>query len=73
MTDQTGAINRNVILTKKQNLNINKKVLVLAERIRKMSAPGNFYKQSVQHISYFNKEKVFFINFFKKNRQTNKK
>ena len=48
-------------INKKQNLNINKKVLVLAERIRKMSAPGKFYKQSIQHISYFNKEKVFFV------------
>ena len=45
----------------RQNLNINKKVLVLGERNRKKSAPGKFYKQSVQNISYFNKEKVFFI------------
>ena len=45
----------------RQNLNINEKVLVLGERIRKKSAPGKFYKQSVQNISYFNKEKVFFI------------
>ena len=29
---------------------------VLAERIKKKSAPGKFYKQSVQNISYFNKE-----------------
>ena len=41
-------------------MNINSKVLVLAERIRKKSAPGKFYKQSVQNISYFNKEKIFF-------------
>ena len=45
----------------RQNLNINEKVLVLGERIRKNSAPGKFDKQSVQNISYFNKEKVFFI------------
>ena len=45
----------------RQNLNINEKVLVLGERIRKKSAPGKFDKQSVQNISYFNKEKVFFI------------
>ena len=43
------------------NLMIDEKVLVLAERIRKKSAPGNFYKQSVQTISYFNKEKTFSI------------
>ena len=48
-------------INKKQNLNINKKVLVLAERIRKKLAMGKFYKQSVQNISYFNKDKVFFI------------
>ena len=34
---------------------------VLAERIKKKSAPGKFYKQSVQNISYFNKETVFAI------------
>ena len=45
----------------RENLNINEKVLVLAERIRKKSAPGKSSKQSVQNISYFNKEKVFFI------------
>ena len=45
----------------RENLNINKKVLVLAERIRKKSALGKFQKQSVQTISYFSKEKVFFI------------
>ena len=31
---------------------------VLAERIKKKSAPGKFYKQSVQNISFFNKETV---------------
>ena len=45
----------------RENLNICEKVLVLAERIRKKSAPGKFYKQSVQNISYFNKEKTFSI------------
>ena len=34
---------------------------VLAERIKKKSAPGKFYKQSVQNISYFNRETVFTI------------
>ena len=27
----------------------------------KKSAPGKFHKHSVQNISYFNKEKIFFI------------
>ena len=37
------------------------KVFALAERIKKKSAPGKFYKQPVQNISYFNKEKMFVI------------
>ena len=32
----------------RENLNIGDKFLFLAERIIKKSAPGNFYKQSVQ-------------------------
>ena len=35
--------------------------MVLAERIRKKSAPGKFYKQSVQNIACFNKEQTFVI------------
>ena len=42
-------------------LNIRGKVLVLAERIKKKLAPGKFYKQSVQNIAYFNREKTFSI------------
>ena len=34
---------------------------MLAERIKKKSAPGNFYKQSVQNIAYFNRDKIFSI------------
>ena len=45
----------------RDNLNIGEKVLVLAERIKKKSAPGKFFKQYVQKISYFNKEKTFLI------------
>ena len=40
---------------------IGNKVLVLAERIKKKAAPGKFYKQSVQNISYFNKDEIFII------------
>ena len=40
-------------------LSIGERVYVLAERIKKKSASGKFYKQSVQNISYFNKEKIF--------------
>lgn len=45
----------------RENLSVGEKVLVLAERIRKKSAPGKFYKQSVQTIPYFNKEQTFLI------------
>ena len=72
---------------KKRNLRgslmISGKVLVLAERIRKKSTPGKFYKKPVQNISYFNKEKTFSIvkkqkidkidYYWLKNVQTNKK
>ena len=44
-----------------EELNVGEKVLILAERIIKKSAPGKFYKQAVQNISYLNKENVFTI------------
>ena len=44
-----------------ENLDIGQKILVLAERIKKKSAPGKFYKQTVQKISYFNKKEIFTI------------
>ena len=34
-------------------------MFVLAERIRKKSASGKFYKQTVQNSYYFNKKTVF--------------
>ena len=37
------------------------KVYILTGRIKKKSVPGKFYKQSVQNISYFNKDKIFII------------
>ena len=36
-------------------------VLVFAERIKKKAAPSKFHKQSVQNISYFNKDRTFII------------
>ena len=39
---------------------LSEKVLALAERIKK-AAPGKFYEQSVQNISYFNKDRTFMI------------
>ena len=44
-----------------ENLKIGEKVYVLAERIKKKSAPGKFYKQSVQNISYFSKDAILSI------------
>ena len=43
------------------NLRVGERVYVLAERKKKKSAPGKFYKQSVQNISYFNKDTVFAV------------
>ena len=40
--------------------------MVFAERIKKKSAPGKFYKQSVQNIAYFNKENTFSLRKKKK-------
>ena len=45
----------------REELMVGEKVLVLAERIKKKAAPDRFYKQSVQNISYFNKDKTFMI------------
>ena len=45
----------------RENLNIDEKVLILAKRIKKRSAPGKFYKEAVQNISYFNKKMIFTI------------
>ena len=45
----------------REDLKIGENVYLLAERIKKKSAPGKFYKQSVQNISYFNKETVYTI------------
>ena len=47
-------------------LNISENVLVTAEQNKKKSAPGKFYKQTVQNISYFNKENIFVITNEKK-------
>ena len=44
----------------RSDVQIGKKVLVL-ERIKKKSASGKFYKQTVQNIPYFNKKAIFAI------------
>ena len=45
----------------RKNLNVGEKVYVSAERIKKKSAPGKFYKQSVQNIRYFDKKTIYKI------------
>ena len=45
----------------RNELFIGEKVYILAGRIKKKSAQGKFYKQSVQNIRYFNKDKIFII------------
>ena len=42
-------------------LNLEKKVLVLAERLRKKDAPGNLYKASTDNIPFFNRNRIFTI------------
>ena len=42
-------------------INLDKKVLVLAERLRKKDAPGNLYKASNDNIPFFNRERIFTI------------
>ena len=48
-----------------------KKILALVKRIKKKSAHGKFYKQTVENNSYFNKKAVFTIkNKQKKDKKT---
>ena len=42
-------------------LNLNKNVLVLAERLRKKDSPSNLYKASTDNIPFFNRNRIFTI------------
>ena len=42
-------------------LNLDEKILVLAERLKKKDAPGNFCKASTDNISFFNRNQIFTI------------
>ena len=42
-------------------LNLDEKVLVLAERLKKKDAPGNLYKASTDNMSFFNRDRIFTI------------
>ena len=42
-------------------LNLDEKVLVLAERLKKKDAPGILYKASTENIPFFNCDRIFTI------------
>ena len=42
-------------------LNVNEKVLILAERLKKKDAPSNLYKPSTYNIPFFNGNRIFTI------------
>ena len=42
-------------------MNLDKKVLVLAERLKKKDAPGNLYKASTDNMRFFNRNRIFTI------------
>ena len=50
----------------REKLDVGERVYVLAGRIKKKSAPGKFYKETVQNISYFNKETIYVVRERKK-------
>ena len=42
-------------------LNLDEKVLVLAERLKKKDAPSKFYKATTDNTPFYNREKIFTI------------
>ena len=47
--------------TLRSPLNLDEKVLVLAERLKKKDAPGNLYKTSTDNVPFFNRDRIFSI------------
>ena len=47
--------------TLRSPLHLDKKVLVLVERLEKKDAPGNLYKASTDNMSFFNRDRIFTI------------
>ena len=45
--------------TLRSPLNLDKKVLVLAERLKTKDAPGNLYKASTKNIPFFKRNRIF--------------
>ena len=42
-------------------LNLDEKVLVLAERLKRKDAPGNLYKASTNNMPFFDRDRIFSI------------
>ena len=47
--------------TLRSPLNLEKKVLVLAKRLKKKDAPGNLYKASTENMPFFSRNRIFTI------------
>ena len=47
--------------TLRRTLNLDEKVLVLAEILKKEDAPGNLYKASTDNMPFFNRDRIFTI------------
>ena len=47
--------------TLRSPLNLDEKVLVLAERLKKKDAPGNIYNASTDTLPFFNRDRIFTI------------
>ena len=47
--------------TLRSPLNLDEKVLVLAERLKKKDAPGNLYQASTEKTPFFNGNRIFTI------------
>ena len=45
--------------TLRSSLNLDKKVLVLTERVKKKDAPGNLYKVCTENMPFFNRNRIF--------------
>ena len=48
-------------ITLRSLLNLDEKVLLLAERLKKKDAPGNLYKTSTDNMPFFNRDRIFTI------------
>ena len=48
-------------ITLRSPLNLGKKALLLAERLKKKDAPGNLYKAPTENMPFLNKNRIFTI------------